>query len=108
MGTRLEEEGGKEPQGWSSGKETAADEECLQGQLAKLQNEQNTLKATKRLKADTIMTQMDMIEQQRLAIDSQTIALNILKRQWHGKETISRNLRMELRRAGRLLLELGR
>ena len=108
VGTRWGEEGGKKPQAWSSGEETAADEDGLHRQLAELRRERDTLKATIRLQDDTIMTQMDTIEQQRVAIDSGTIALNMMKRQWHGEENINRNLRKELRRAGRLLMELGR
>ena len=102
VGTLLEKEEGKKPQNWRSGEETVADEDGLHRQLAEPRRKRDTLKATIHLQDDTIMTEMDTIEQQWVAIDSGTIALNMMKRLWHGEENINRNLGKELRRVGRL------
>ena len=63
----------------SSGEEKAVDEDDLQWQLAQLRREQDTQKLTIRLHDDTIMTQMDTLEQQRVVINSGMIAMAMMK-----------------------------
>ena len=84
------------------------DDDAIQRQITDLLKERDILKATIRLQDNTIQNQQNIIEQQRVAINVGTNPIAMLKRQWQGEEKVNRNLRKEVRRAGRLLTELGK
>ena len=107
MRTLLGGEGDERLQEWGSGEETEVDDEGAL-QWADMLQQQHIMRETIRLQDETIKKQQEAIEQQRVAIEVGTTTIALLKRQWQAEEGISKRLRRELKRTGRLLTELAR
>ena len=60
------------------------------------------------LQDETIQTQQEKTEKQRVAIEAGTTTITMLKRQWQSEEGFNKRLGKELKRRGCFLSELGR